>query len=270
MLRCRMKRWWSTIGCVLALAGAARAELAPFHDGRFALRFGSLYGIEDPAAQDPGVAGTLEVGRGGDGSLTRIELPASLFQGTAHVDFTGPGPFPPARGVELSAANGAGTFVRSGTGTSAGLGGLAPLSGIHRVCLFFACGDPSATVLTVPLNVIGQGGIASAFVLLRVAIAGAPWSTGSVTVDLGGSMTSMVAGGTSPTIDGGTHVQLVTPLMISTNAIGPDDEEVPPVRGLALLDLVVAPEPTGTALLGAAILSLVWIGEPRRRRRKLV
>jgi hypothetical protein len=262
-------RWWiGVVSVALGIGSAAPAELLPFSEGRLTLSFGSLYGLAMPAVEDPALTGTIDVTRSESGAVTQLVMPAGLFQGTTRVTFAGAGPFPPAKGVELDVSIDAGTFAPAPTGTATSaplvLGGVVPLAGIHRVCLFFACGDPNATNLTVPLDPIGQGGIASAFVLLRVAIAGESWSTGSVTVDLDGGMTDMITGGTTATPNGGTHIQLVAPLMISTNAVTPGDEDVPPVRGLALLNLIVAPEPAQTAGLAAAIAALLWLGARRR------
>lgn len=257
-------RWWIVaIGIALASASAAPAEPTAFSEGRLSLAFGFLYGLAMPPMDDPGLVGSLEVARSLDGAITGLEVPAGLFQGTAQILFPGAAPFPPAKEVDLSVSNAAGAFAVAGTGTGAVLGGVMPLHGFHKVCLFFDCSTSDA-ILTVPLDVIGQGGITSRFVILRVAIAGETWSTGSVTVDQAGGATNMVAGGTTPTSNGGTQIQLVTPLMISTNAVGPDDEDVPPVRGLALLSLIVAPEPAQTGMLVAAIASLLGIGARRR------
>jgi len=270
-------RWWLLLTIVTTWASASPAEVAPFHDGRLVLRFGALYGLSAPSMQDPGLSGSLVVGRGPGGSLTRIEVPAGLFQGSAHVTLTAPALFPPAHGVELTStnaqgpvSNGAGTFAIQASGTSTGFGGTMPLRGIHRVCLFFACDDPLVTNGDVHLDKIGEGGIASSLGIFRVAIAGRPWQTSSVTVDEGNGATQMVAGGVMPTPSGGTFVQLVTPLMISTNAVGPNDQSVPPVRGLGLLSLVVVPEPAETGLLAVAIGTLVWLGARRRDSKRLV
>ena len=261
-------RWWIVVFGVVALrALGASAELVPFTEGRLTLQFGSLYGVAMPPAPDPGATGSLETTRAQDGSLASIQLPAGLFAGSVHVAFgsVGPPQMPIARGVDLTASNEAGTFV-SGTGTAAAFGGTMPLAGIHRVCLFFACGDPDATNVTVPLGAIGQGGIVSDFEILRVAIAGGVWSTGAATVDLASGATSMITGGTTPTQLGGKRVRLVTPVMLSTNAVLPNDEDAPPVRGFGLVTFVLAPEPGETGLLAVAIVALVAIGHARSRR----
>lgn len=248
---------------LLLAAVAAHAEPVAFSEARLLLQFGSLYGVASPPLSAAPREGSLDATRDGDGSLVGFTLPASLFTADTRIALGSPGPFPPARGVDLAFSNAAGAFRWSGTGSAASFGGTMPLVGIHRVCLFFACGDPSATLLTVPLDVVGDGGIASAFQILRVAIAGEAWTTGPVTVD-GATGTAMMTGGLSTTEDGAAHVQLVTPLMISTNAVGPDDEDVPPVRGLAQLTLVLAPEPALAAGLGLAVACLAALGNRRR------
>jgi hypothetical protein len=262
-------RRWLVLTIVTLWATASPAEVAPFHDARLVLRFGPFYGLSAPAMADPGLSGSLVVGRGPGGTLTRIEVPAALFAASEQVTFTSPGPYRPANGVDITFSNGAGTFV-SGTGTSMEFGGTMPLNGIHKVCLFFACGDPNATVETVPLNVIGMGGVAasSPVGLLRVAIAGRPWSTASVTVDEPADATQMVRGGLTPTSGGGTFVQLVTPLQLSTNAVDPKTDQNVVTRGLAILSFVVVPEPGETGLLAVATATLVWLGLRRARLRR--
>jgi hypothetical protein len=256
-------RRWLLLTIVTICATASRAEVAPFHDGRLMLRFGPLYGLSAPPMEDPGLSGTLEVGRGPGGAPTRIELPAALFAASARVTFTSPGPYRPARGVDITFTNAAGTFA-PGTGTSMAFGGTMPLNGIHKVCLFFPCGDPQVTEETVPLDVIGTGGIASSFGLLRVAIAGRPWTTASVTVDEPNDATEMIRGGLTPTPGGGTAVQLVTPLQLSTNAVDPKTDQNVVTRGLGLLSFVLVPEPAETAVLAVAIGTLLWLGDRRR------
>jgi hypothetical protein len=254
---------WRSVGvAALLLGGPAQAEPIAFSEARLVLQFGALYGVAAPPLSEAPLSGTLEATRAGDGSLLGFALPAGLFTADARIALGTPGPYPPARGVDLTFANAAGAFAL-GTGTGASFGGTMPLAGLHRVCVFFACGDPNATLLDVPLDVVGDGGIASAFQILRVAIAGEAWTTGSVTVDLA-TATEMITGGISTTEDGAAHVQLVTPLMISTNAVGPNDEDVPPVRGLAQLTLVLAPEPAFAAGLGIAIACLTALGFRRR------
>jgi len=251
------------VAALLLLTGAvAEAEPVAFSEARLMLQFGALYGVASPPLSGAPLSGTLDATRAGDGSLVGFALPQGLFTADTRIALGTPGPYPPARGVDLSFANEAGSFAL-GTGTPASFGGTMPLAGIHRVCVFFACGDPNATLLDVPLDVVGGGAIASAFQILRVAIAGEAWTTGSVTVDLA-TGTEMITGGISTTANGAAHVQLVTPLMISTNAVGPDDEEVPPVRGLAQLTLVLAPEPALAAGLGLAIACLGALGNRRR------
>ena len=261
-------RWLRCCGLAMVLlaSGPVRAEQVPFSGGRLTLRFGTLYGAASPPVSEAALSGSLEVTRAGDGSIAALALPASLFQASTRVSFVGPGPFPPALGVDLDFANAAGTLAVSGAGTGSAFGGTMPLLGVHKVCLFFACGDPLATTLSVPLGVVGAGGIASVFDVLRVAIAGDVWSTGSVTVDVGSGATSMVTGGIVQTAGGASQIQLVAPVMLSTNAVLPNDQDAPPVRGLGVLTLVVAPEPGRAAVLAMAVASLVAVGAYRSRR----
>lgn len=261
---------WRAGLCGLGLLGAiaagpATAEPMPFAEARLVLVFGSLYALASPPIEAEPLAGVADVTRAGDGTLLGLGVAPSLFAASERFALDGVSLLPGAESVDVSFANGTGAFARTGTGTNERFAGTMPLLGIHKVCLFFACDDPSSTPVSVPLDVVGVGGITSQFVWLRVAIAGETWSTGSVTVDLDGGATSMVSGGLTPTSAGGTALQLVTPLMISTNAVGPDDEDVPPVRGYARLSLLLVPEPGAAGALGAAIAALVAAGFVRRR-----
>ena len=264
--------WLRCGGLAMALLASApvRAEPVPFSGGRLTLRFGTMYGAASPPESEAALSGSLEVTRAGDGSIAALAIPASLFQASTRVTFAGPGPFPPAHGVDLDFANAAGAFAVSGAGTGSAFGGTMALLGVHKVCLFFACGDPLATTLSVPLGVVGAGGVTSVFNVLRVAIAGDVWSTGAVTVDVASGATSMVTGGIVQTAGGASQIQLVAPVMISTNAVLPNDQEAPPVRGLGLLTLVVAPEPGRAVALAMAVASLVGVGAYRSRRTRHV
>lgn len=266
-MRRSRSRAWLCAGALLvagAAGGAARADLVPFSEGRLLLRFGSLYGSTSPPLAEAPLSGVMDATRSGDGSLLGLGVAPSLFAADERIALGAVALLPGAVSVDVAFANGGGAFARTGTGTGERFAGTMPLLGFHKVCLFFSCDDPSATIASVPLDVVGSGGIASDFPFLRVAIAGETWSTGSVTVDLEGGATSMVTGGLTPTSAGGTVVQLVTPLMISTNAVGPDDQDVPPVRGYAQLTLALAPEPGAVAALGAAIAALLAAGLRRR------
>jgi hypothetical protein len=251
--------------CVVATV--ARSAPVAFSEARLVLQFGPLYGVVAPPLEAEPLTGVLDATRAGDGSLLGLTIPPSLFQASTEIALGAVSLLPAARGVALDFANGAGSFARTGSGTSSTFRGTMPLLGVHKVCLFFACGAPEVTNLSVPLDVIGAGGITSEWIVLRVALAGETWSTGSVTLDGAGGATSMVTGGISTTPAGVQQIQLVTPLMISTNAIGGDDEPVPPVRGLARLTISLAPEPGAAGVLGTAVVVLLALGANRRPAR---
>jgi len=202
----------------------------------------------------------------------------------------------PIKGLQLTQNNASGNFA-IGTPTSMQpqpvtpgphLRGPMALIGVNKVCLFKACtSNPSANI-TVPVSVNGIGGTVTATGAVAVTVRGAAWTTGQQLIfprtamtamganvppgnptGMGMGMTTMgatsmasifVKGGTSKTTMGGTHVQLVTPIFISTNI--PASAVVP---AFAILQFVASPEPGIAAGCVAAIGALLLIGWRRRR-----
>jgi hypothetical protein len=202
----------------------------------------------------------------------------------------------PIKGLQLTQNNASGNFA-VGTATpmqpqpvtpGAHLRGPMALVGVNKVCLFKACtASPSANI-TVPVSVNGVGGTAAATGAVSVTVRGAPWTTGKQLIFPRTAMTTMgaqvnppgnptgmgmttmggtsmatifVQGGTSKTMGGGTHVQLVTPIFISTNI--PASAVVP---AFAILQFVASPEPGVAAGCAAAIGALLLLGWRRRRQ----
>jgi hypothetical protein len=195
--------------------------------------------------------------------LSGLALPSDLVVTSALViPITDPAAAP-LQGYELTVRNGAGSFA-----PSAGVfGGVMPLIGSIRVCLFAPCPVAVAN-LTVPLTVIGAGGAATrpAPGLASLTVTGAPWTTGTVMLPfgIGGPDTIMgyahgPASATSSTAQPGGSLQLVTPFtfMTSFQADGP-------TRGFAALTLHFVPEASSALLLAGGIALLGGIGARRR------
>ena len=160
----------------------------------------------------------------------------------------------PISGIQATAANGAGAFAGNGGG---GFGGVMPISGAAKVCLFGACSAPLAN-LTVPLSVVGAGGSAFVKGAVNITVIGAPWTTGTVSV---GTVTAM--GGVTPLSNTGAPsgvLTLVTPIFISTN-LGASAV----LPAFATFSLHFVPEPGTLMLLGSGIAGLVAFGRSRAR-----
>ena len=89
------------------------------------------------------------------------------------VPITTPAAFPVA-GLQITAANGAGDFVKPG-------GGSMPILGVAKVCLFGPCSAAVAN-LEVPLDVVGVGGTTYVTGPVNVTVVGAPWTTGTAVI----------------------------------------------------------------------------------------
>ena len=264
----------SCLLCSFALAVFAQPALAvpvPFEQGRLELEFGALYGLEVPAAEAEGASGVAEVQTSAGGAITRIEFPADVFVADAVSipldDPTQLAFMPPIGGARLTFANEAGIFSRVATASGDRIQGIMPLAGFNKFCIFFvACGAMPSATLSVPLSVVGQGGTTTVAFVPAVTLKGAPWSTGTVTIDAADPPTEMVSG-TVQRGESSTMVRLVTPVFLSTNTTG----TVPATRGLGLLSFVLkpVPEPAAAGLLGAAIATLLGVGRYRAGANKI-
>ena len=243
---------------VLALlfASTAGAVVLPF-TGTFQVEIGDI------VTGFP-ISGSATVnGSGGGVHIVSLSLGAGQFSTTAlTTTVTATSQFP-IRGLQLTLANGAGAFAGTGMGE---LNGVMPLLGTAKVCLFGTCGAAVAN-LSVPLTVIGSGGLAVVSGPVNVTVAGAPWTTGTASVQLPFFPTIVTRMGfahgpashTGSTAAPSGSLALVTPIYVSTNI----SADQPVVFGFATLTMHFVPEPS-TLVLGACGLALL-VAAGRRR-----
>ena len=153
--------------------------------------------------------------------LESAMLPAGVFsQAGFALLVTSPSALPIA-GLQITAANAAGTLARSSGGS---LGGVMSIHGVAKICLFAACDQGPPANVSVPVSVVGNGGIATAVGPVNVTVRGAPWTTATAAVAaISGRGSAMGPGGAaSSTAQPGGQLNLVTPIFISTSigAIG--------------------------------------------------
>jgi len=235
------------LAALVLAADAARAGSLGF-TGFLAIQVATLAPVAVPGS---GVATV-----GPSSHLSSLALPASPFAGNAIVVPVTDPAAAPIQGIQATVHNAAGSFA------GGSLGGLMPLGGVAKVCLFSACPAPPPANVSVPISVVGAGGIAVAGMLVDVTVIGAPWTAGTAAV---GTLTAMgfqhgPASLTSSTASPSGAVRLVTPIFVSTN-IGAS--AVVPTFGV--LDLHFVPEPTTLLLLGSGVAGLVMLGRSRSR-----
>jgi len=165
----------------------------------------------------------------------------------------------PIRGFQLTAANEVGAFAETAMGT---LAGVMPLVGVAKICLFEPCAAAIAN-LSVPLSVVGSGGVAYVDGAVQLTVTGAPWTTGTVTpVPTFSSFTAMgyrngPAAAASSTGQASAAIQLVTPIIFRTN-VG-----LFATPAAAVLTLHFVPEPVTLTLLGGGLAALAIAGRSR-------
>jgi len=235
---------------VLAASGA-RAAAVPFTTS-LVLQIATL-----PPVVIPGAGTVIVNGSAGGSHIHSLAFAGSTFATSGLVlPITNPSVFPIA-GVHITAHNGAGNFADGG-GT---LGGVMPLAGVAKVCLFGTCAG-AVSNLSIPLSVVGQGGYANPTGAVNMTVIGAPWTTGTAVV-VGTAFTMMgsahgPASATSSTFAPGGQLKLVTPIYISTH-IGAS--AIIPAFGILTLHFI--PEPATIALLAGGVGLLGIIGRAR-------
>jgi hypothetical protein len=235
------------IGAAIAtgLGGGAQAAPLPF-TGSLAVSIAS-FGAGVPGQGDADVTAN-------GAHLSGLAIGPGAFHATGlTVSITTP-QAAPVGGIQITAQNGAGQFTRPN-------GGVMPLVGTARACLFGACPSALANVV-VPLSVVGQGGTVTAQGAVNVTVIGAPWTTGTAVV---GTATAMgFARGpvqSSSTAMASGEIQLVTPIRVLTNLSG-DAAELP---AFGILTLHFVPEPTTILLVGGGLLATALFGRRKQR-----
>jgi hypothetical protein len=207
-----------------------------------------------------GVASVVPAGP--SGQIAALGLPGGTFALTGTKPITSSqitGNFP-LYSVAVSAGNGAAALGPTG--------GVMPLLGTAKICLFASCANPPANV-SIPLSVIGAGGTASFPGAVAVTVLGAPWTVGSITLtrDLATGMAAGFAHGpgsatSSLALNSGV-LSLVTPIHISTD-ITPFAEST---LAFARLTLHFVPEPATAFFVVVGAVGLAALGRQRGDRR---
>jgi hypothetical protein len=226
--------------------------------GYVSTAYGGFNVSEFASASIAGQGTVLANDSGAPGHLTQLRIEGGAFSGVTVIPVTDPIALPFA-GLQVTLANSAGVFSGSG---NAGFGGVMPLNGVAKVCLYGTCAAAAGNI-SIPLSVVGIGGSAFFKGFPNLTVKGAPWTTGTAAV---GTVTVMgSAGPTSATASRSGVVKLVTPIFISVNV---NNWEVSP--GFAFLTLAFTPEPdlALAGVIAAGAVSLVALGRRRQQERR--
>jgi hypothetical protein len=248
-------------GVELAYRGSLEIEMATV-----SANSGGVFVSEFASASIAGQGTVLANDSGAPGHLTQLRIEGGAFSGVTGIPATDIFFFPFA-GLQVTVANSAGVFSGSG---NAGFGGVMPLNGVAKVCLFGTCDAAAVLNVSVPLSVVGIGG--SAFVTgpLNLTVQGAPWTTGTATVQVpksrGGTETFTRMGSANPnsaTADAGGAVTLVTPVFIVSNSAY---LRFLPSFAIFHLEFIPEPDPALAGVIAAGAVGLVALGRSRRKR----
>ena len=252
-----------TVPLLLAATLAFRAGAEPtLFEATFSLK---NFGTPDPVGTATGVA-TVN-GSGGGAHLSTLALPGGLVTIQSTILPTTTTTTPPFSQVIVSMTPGAGSFT-GGAGTGV-IGGVLPVPGNVRVCLFLAC----AFFVDVPFTQNGTRGVGIGGTIMAplpatgtITLVGAPWAAATATINgTAGPVTSPgfahgPASLTSSTAQPSGVLQLVTPVQVVFSGVGPP--LVLPVFGT--LNVHFLPEPGWFAGLSAGAALVAGLGWRRR------
>jgi hypothetical protein len=201
---------------LVSLATRAAAETLGF-TGELAITSAIATGPNQVALPGAPIASLTAAGM----HLTQGAMGCVPAAGPSAVPVTDPNIFPIA-GLQLTAGLARGALTERTDLPGDPLRGTWPLHGAYKVCIYGFCGTSANIVnLTLPLSVVGQGGASftNRVTAFHLTVIGAPWTTGTVQV---GSMTAMGSAhgpgtATSSTAQSGGRLNLVTPIVISSN-----------------------------------------------------
>lgn len=257
------------ISCLL-VGGSARAGLSndTLTNGTLSLPIGTLQPIV--VSQSPASIAPL-VSRNGGNELTGLGFPDVIIATTSFIIPVTDPAAAPIKGVQATVMNAEADFnthvttmatTMGGTAMGIGFGGVMPLVGFNKVCLFGTC-TAAVSNINVPVDVVGIGGNVFVSAAVNLTVIGAPWTTMTVSIGtinkVGGVDQDAV--GTNMVVD---HVSIVTPVFVSTNIAA---SAIVPVFGVFNFDVTsTTPEPATIAAMGASIAALVSVGFSRRRK----
>lgn len=204
----------AVLGAIVACAYADPAATYPLSDVQATLTFDAVgyppialaasIDVDLDAAEWPGVVGSFAFEPG----LFEAVTPTPSVMATS----------PPTHvWLGVAADNAAGVLARTPSGE---VGGVLPLAGFAKICLFTDCTNADL-ITTAPLDVVGQGGTSFASGdAVQLTVIGAPWTTGTITVGgetAHGSHAEQVFRTDVVSQTRWFRTTLVTPILISTN-----------------------------------------------------